>query len=193
MAWSPDGTELAYTAQTGGAHDIWVLTMGETPTVRPFLTSVASEHSPAFSPDGRWLAYTSDESGRAEVFVQSYPRGERLLVSTSGGSGPVWRRDGKALYFAGVDGDPPKMMAVSATPEGASLRLSKPVDLFDLRVTGPAGAIEQYALSSNQGATYDVLPDRRFVMIRRTAPGGAGEIIVVQHWFEELKRLVPAK
>ena len=29
MAWSPDGTELAYTLQTGGAHDIWVLTMGE--------------------------------------------------------------------------------------------------------------------------------------------------------------------
>ncbi len=193
MAWSPDGTELAYTLQTGGAHDIWVLTMGETPTIRPFLTSPASEHSPAFSPNGRWLAYTSDESGREEVFVQAYPQGERLPVSTSGGNGPVWRRDGKQLYFTGVDGNARKMMTVSATPEGASLRLGKPVGLFDLRVTGPAGAIEQYALSSNQGATYDVLPDGRFVMIRGPGPGGTREIVVVQHWFEELKRLVPAK
>jgi eukaryotic-like serine/threonine-protein kinase len=189
----PMGRSSPIRVQTGSAHDIWVLTMGETPTTKPFLTSAASEISPTFSLDGRWLAYASNESGRGEVYVQAYPQGERLTVSTGGGNGPVWRRDGKELYFQGADAGALKMMAVSATPEGASVRLGKPVPLFDLRVTGPTGAVEQYALSGNTGTDYDILPDGRFVMVRGADPIGAREIVVVQHWFEELKRLVPAK
>ena len=144
FSWLPDGTKLAYTLQTGLLHDIWILTMGDKPTTEPFLNSPASEHSPKFSPDGRWLAYESNASGQPEVYVQPYPKGERLPVSPGGGSGPVWKRDGKELYFMGTDAGVPKVMAVSVTLEGASLRLGKPAPLFDGRVTGPAGAIEQY-------------------------------------------------
>lgn len=64
---------------------------------------------------------------------------------------------------------------------------------FDLRVTGPAGAIEQYPDSGNSGAGHDVLPGGPFVMIRRADPSGIREIVVVQNWFEELKRLVPGR
>jgi hypothetical protein len=41
--------------------------------------------------------------------------------------------------------------------------------------------------------TYDVSPDgRRFLMIKQaTNEATAPQIIVVQHWFEELRRLVP--
>ena len=193
MAWSPDGTELAYTVQTGRAHDIHVVTMGETPTTRPLLASAASEYSPRFSPNGRWLAYSSDQSGQQEVYIQGYPQGERLTVSVGGGGGPVWRRDGKELYFSGMDAGAPSMMVVSVTPDGASLRLGKPVPLFANRVAGPTGAIEEYAGSGNSGPGYDILPDGRFVMVRGADPLGAREIVIVQHWFEELKRLVPAK
>jgi eukaryotic-like serine/threonine-protein kinase len=193
FSWAPDGKQLAYTVQNGSLHDIWIMTMGEKPTMQPFLNSPASEYSPAFSPDGRWLAYVSDESGRPEIYLHGYPEGERLAVSTGGGNGAVWRRDGKELYFQGAVDGVPKMMAVAVTPEGASLRLAPPVPLFDLRVTGPAGAIEQYVVSSNGGVRYDVLPDGRFVMIRRADPAGIREIVVVQNWFEELKRLAPGK
>jgi eukaryotic-like serine/threonine-protein kinase len=192
-AWSPDGTRLAYTVQTGTQRDIWILMMGEKPTSQPFLNSAAAEYSPRFSPDGRWLAYVSDESGRAEVYLHGYPQGERLAVSTGGGTDVVWRRDGKELYFQGSVDGVPKMMAVAVTPDGASLRLAKPVPLFDLRVTGPTGAVEQYADSSNSGAGYDVLPDGRFLMFRGPDPTSTREIVVVQSWFEELKRLVPGK
>lgn len=191
FSWAPDGKQLAYTVQTGSQHDIWVLTMGEKPTSQAFLNSAPSEYSPRFSPDGRWLAYVSDESGRPEVYVQGYPQGERLAVSTGGGNGPVWRRDGKELYFQGQVEGVPKMMAVAVTPGGASLRLAKPVPLFDLRVTGPTGVIEQYAGSDNSGVGYDVLPDGRFVMVRGPDPTGTREIVLVQNWFEELKQRVP--
>lgn len=50
-------------------------------------------------------------------------------------------------------------------------------------------------MPSPQGRTYDVSPDgRRFLMIKEAGAdqGDARtQIIVVQHWFEELKRLVP--
>ena len=54
----------------------------------------------ASSTDERWVAYTSDESGRAEFYLDSYPRpGKRVTVSSHGGAFPVWRADGRELYY----------------------------------------------------------------------------------------------
>ena len=93
----------------------------------------------------------------------------------------------------GSDAGVQKMMAVSVTADGASVRLGKPVPLFDLRVQSSSGPIEQYGGSGNAGPGYDVLPDGRFLMVRGADPSGTREIVLVQNWFEELKRLVPAK
>ena len=121
-----------------------------------------------------------------------YPQGDRFAVSTGGGQGPVWRPDGREIFFQGPSDGVQKMMAVSVTPEGDALRLAKPVPLFDLRVSGPTGVIEQYAGSANIGAGYDILPDgKRFVMVRGADPQGAREIVLVQNFFVGLKRLVP--
>ncbi|HTG72711.1 MAG TPA: hypothetical protein VMB70_03040, partial [Terriglobia bacterium] len=79
---------------------------------------------------------------------------------------------------------------------GASLRIGKPTPLFDLNVPGPAGSVDRYVPGTNSGAGYDVLPDGRFVMIRHSDPKDptiGREIIVVQNWFEELKRPAAAK
>ena len=53
-----------------------------------------------FSPDGRWIAYTSNEGGQNDVYVQPFPaNGNRQQVSKEGGTHPVWRADGKELFF----------------------------------------------------------------------------------------------
>lgn len=53
-----------------------------------------------FSPDGRWLAYDSDETGTSEIYVRSFPQpGEKYRVSTAGGIGAQWSRDGKELLI----------------------------------------------------------------------------------------------
>jgi serine/threonine-protein kinase len=192
-SWSPDGRLLAYAVQGGANHDIWVVTTGDKPVAQPLLNSPAAEYSPRFSPDGRWLAYSSNESGRNEIYVRRYPQGERFAVSTGGGNGPVWRPDGREVFFQGASDGAQKLMAVSVMSDGDALRLGKPVPLFDLRVQGPTGAMEQYAGSGNGGTGYDVLPDGRFVMTRGADPAGAREIVLVQHWFEELRRAAPAK
>ena len=42
-------------------------------------------------------------------------------------------------------------------------------------------------------SNYDITPDgQRFVMVREVAPqAAAGQLVIVLHWFEELKRRVP--
>jgi hypothetical protein len=115
--------------------------------------------------------------------------GERLAVSVEGGTTPVWRRDGRELFFAGAD----KMMAVSATPARSSLQLGKPLPLFDLKVTAKNGEPSVYDVGSNTGIGFDILSDGRFVMVRSPDQSTAREIVLVRNWFEELKQSVPSK
>jgi Tol biopolymer transport system component len=73
-----------------------------------FLNSAFAVSPPRFSPDTRWIAYATNESGRYEVYVRPFAGGPatsdlKIQVSTTGGDFPVWRRDGKELFFLGGD------------------------------------------------------------------------------------------
>jgi Tol biopolymer transport system component len=100
-SWSPDGRFLSYTqSEPGKPQDIWILPMTGKATPFPVAQTAAEEWGSAFSPDGRFVAYVSDESGRPEVFIRTFPSsGAKWQVSTSGGASPVWRRDGKELFY----------------------------------------------------------------------------------------------
>jgi serine/threonine-protein kinase len=166
MDWSPDGMVLAYTVQTGASQDIWVVG-ADGRDARRLIAGEPSVFGAKFSPDGKWLAFTSTDSGRVQVYVQRYPEGERLPVSIGGGTGPVWRRDGRELFFQGAVDDTGRLLAASVTPSGNSLVIGTPKPLFDLRVPLGDGSFAQYFSSNNAASRYDVFPDgQRFVMIR---------------------------
>ena len=59
----------------------------------------------------------------------------------------------------------------------------------------PVALLQRRYYTGSQGRTYDVSPDgRRFLMIKEAGADqgdAAPQIIVVQNWHEELKRLVP--
>ena len=65
--------------------------------------------------------------------------------------------------------------------------------------TTPTQAVKEgyYTIPQWWGLSYDVSRDgRRFLMIKEGGADGTAapaSIIVVQHWVEELKRLVPTK
>jgi hypothetical protein len=96
---TPDGKTVVY--NTGGfARDLWLLRDGKT---QSFLTTPANERGAAISPDGKWIAYTSNESGRDEVYVQRFPDGgSRIPVSTRGGLGARWARNGREVFYREV-------------------------------------------------------------------------------------------
>jgi len=95
-----------------------------------FVKTDFDENQGAFSPDGRWVAYSSNESGRYDVYVQPFPGpGGKFQVSTSGGAMPVWRRDGKELFYVAAD---LRVMAVPVST-GATFEPGTPAPLFALR------------------------------------------------------------
>jgi serine/threonine protein kinase len=91
-----------------------------------------------------------------------------------------------ALFFMSPNG---AVMQV-AVEGGATWAATAPIKLFE----GPFGGGER---TNSAGRTYDVSPDAsRFLMIKedeRPTDAGSAHLVVVQHWFEELKARVPAK
>jgi tRNA A-37 threonylcarbamoyl transferase component Bud32 len=97
--WLRDGS-LLVTEQAGPDRGDILVQPKDGSAARPYAATPADETSARISPDGRWVAYNSDESGRVEVYLDSYPRpGRRAKVSTAGGVDPVWRGDGRELYY----------------------------------------------------------------------------------------------
>jgi hypothetical protein len=78
-------------------------------------------------------------------------------------------------------------MTVDVNTE-SGLHPTKPRTLFE-RALSPSAAD-----SGVWGHTYAVFPDgKRFLFVENTAQPEVRELKVVLNWFEELKRLVPAK
>jgi len=177
-SWSPDGKLLACTTHDVNTQDdIWILPLEGERKPQSFIKTQAREYNPAFSPDCRWLAYSSNESGPEEIYLLQYPdSGRKIQVSTEGGIAPVWSRDGRELYYANGN----QIMVVQITQE-PDLNVGIPEPLFE----GP------YEMGGNFGQGYDVsLDGRQFLMVKKSDDPGV-QLILVQNWFEELKRLVP--
>jgi|KBSSwiStaDraftv2_1062776.scaffolds.fasta_scaffold02454_14 serine/threonine-protein kinase len=187
-SFSPDGTQLLVHGDPGGRQvdDIGIVSLEREldRPVTPLLATPFEEENAEVSPDGQWLAYESNESGQLEVYVRPFPKIDagRWQVSTGGGSQPVWAHNGRELFYRSGD-------AVMSVPveTSATFTFRNPVMLFK----------GDYAPSLG-GRNYDVSPDgKRFLMLKVGASAAAqappARFTVVENWFEELKRLAPAK
>ena len=145
---------------------------------------VSNANYPAVSPNGRWIAYESFAPGTPEIFVERYPElGNRQQISTGGGRMPLWSRTGRELVFSGFPGQ--RMFTIEVQPD-PTLAAGRPQVLFEFPIFLVAGT-----------RAYDIAPDGRFVIVRSgqadAASGTSWNMILVQHWFDELERLVPVK
>ncbi len=188
-SFSPDGKRLAFYERQGGNRDIWVLDLEENKP-EPFVVSEFNERSPSFSPDGRFIAYVSDASGEDEIYVQPYPGpGTRTVISTEGGYGPVWSRDGKELFYRNGN----RMMAVTVEMKARSSTSSTSSTSSNFSASSPEMLFEGEFLSEPSASgsrTYDVSADgQRFLMVE--AGETRAELHVVLNWLEELEARVP--
>ncbi len=129
--WSRDGRFIAYVSYDSSAADIWLLPTGRDATPLQVTASPFHEHQARFSPDSRYVAYSANDSGRPEIYIQALPpaRG-RWVVSTNGGAQPMWRGDGKELYYLTLDN------TLTAVPVnlGTSTTVGTPAPLFKIRL-----------------------------------------------------------
>jgi hypothetical protein len=177
--WSPEGRLIVEETSAGTPKtlgDIWVAPANpssgnEKP--HPYLQTEFSEGLGKPSPNGKWLAYRSDETKRNEIYIMTFPNpGGKWQISTSGGSYPVWSREGKQLFYVSADN---KMMAVDIKGTGTNPEPGVPQPLFDVRL-GP----------NNPG--FDVAKDGRFLIATPVDQVSAAPITVVVNWMAGLKK-----
>jgi eukaryotic-like serine/threonine-protein kinase len=185
-SWSPDGRFLLYFNPVPPSH-VSVLPLGGAEADRKPVLLEHSDFNQAvarFSPDGRWIAYSSDESGKDQIYVRPFhaamgssssaatPLTGKWMVSKDGGTAPVWRHDGKELFYMGADGS---LTAVDVSTSGV-FQAGVPKTLFK----GPAGVI-----------FFDVSPDgKRFLMVAPSATSAtpSPKFTVVLNWQAGLKK-----
>jgi len=183
---SRDSRWLIYRVSADSGDDVYGLRLGQDTTPVPLLTSRFNEQAPALSADGQWLAYASDESGRPEVYVRPFPRTSegRWQVSTSGGGAPRWAHSGRELFYESATGD----LMVAPVTTRPTFSAGTPRRLL--------GGIGSQYWGSGSVPYWDVSPDdRRFLMVRTAGvsqASGAGRLIVVENWVQELRAKVAA-
>ena len=122
--------------------------------------------------------------GGGEVYVRPFPQVDsgRWQISTTGGTRPAWARTGRELFYLDASNT---LNAVPVQMFGSTFSAGKPARMFDTNYSTPFPP-----------RSFDVSPDgRRFLMVK---DGPAGDpnatpvsMVVVEHWFEELKQRLP--
>lgn len=157
-------------------YDLWALpTSGDKKPI-PIATSPFDEREGQFSPDVRWVAYTSNLSGRLEVYIGPFGRpGGKQQVSANGGMQPRWRRDGRELFYIGLD-NALMSVPVKVSSDGQSLEPGTPVSLFRTRISSSAYVAtpkQEYAVSRD---------GQRFLMLISPEDATSSPITVLLNW-----------
>jgi len=192
-SWTRNGNLLAFVERipASAEMDIWLQpmdAMNAKPT--PFLnTPEVREVQPRFSLDGNWLAYASDKEKQFEIFIHEVVReggkvvpGRYKKVSKDGGWEPVWSHDGKELFYRSKDG---KRLLSSAIDTAGSLSVGEERTVLP-ELPSPEPNL-------HFSACYDVSNDnQKFLILTEIKKPAMTRLILVQNWFEEIKRIASA-
>jgi Tol biopolymer transport system component len=172
---SADGKWILYFAVTpGGNQDVYVLPTAGERKPQLVVQTPFPDVEPQFSPDVRWLAYASSENGRYEIYVQAFPStGRRWQVSSNGGRQPLWRADGKELFFVSDDR---KFYVVEVSEQSDTFTFGTPQFLFDMR-----------ANVFNSRNSYIPSRDGKRFLVNMLLDADDAPINVVQNWQTALK------
>jgi len=179
-SFTPDGATLAFTESHPESNNDILLLDVKSRRVTSFLNSRADEGWPDISPDGRWLAYVSDESGSREVWVRPLSgQGGRWQISSEGGSEPIWSKDGTQLFYRQAG-----QVWVAEIRKAGGFDAGRARLLFEQRAFAGGNPIRGW----------DTWPEgQRFLMVKldQRKPTPVTEMVLIQNWLEELKRLCP--
>jgi eukaryotic-like serine/threonine-protein kinase len=177
IGWTPDGKYLIYR----GSGEVSALALdGGRKSTLLFSTKVGWA-GVALSPDGKWLAYSSNESSLPEIYVVPFRtlpdgtpsiEGGKWQVSNGGGTIPVWRGDGREMFFTNTSTN--TLMSSSLSITGDHFQSDKPQPLFDL---------EPHPISNY----YTVSRDGQKIYMATYGPGSTAPFTVTTNWLDLVK------
>jgi serine/threonine protein kinase len=146
---SADGRMMFFSqADPHTLRDLWVKPLEPAAPPFPVVQTPNQDLNGQFAPNASgWLAYQSNQSGRHEVSLRTLDgTGPAIQVSSDGGTQPRWRRDGRELFYLGLDR---QLMAVPVafSPNGQSVKVGTPFRLFQTRIGGANTLQGEYLVS----------------------------------------------
>lgn len=170
LDWSPDGKFLLYVETDHSfKSNLWALPMSGPQKPRLLLTGDFYSEDGYFSPDGHWITYVSLEQGTNQAFVIPFPGpGNKKQISPAGGIYPVWRKDGKAVFYVDDSGT---LQETEVDFRNLDLAVGSTRALFP-------GNVE---ILPDQSRTYDAAPDGRLIINTRKQENQT-LIVVVSNW-----------
>jgi hypothetical protein len=99
-SFNPDGSLVAFAAQTGGADALYLYDVSNRRVLRKLTFDLEGVSNPSWSPDGRRLVFTGIDGGLSDLFVTDL-RGEltRLTRDRFADLQPSWSPDGRTIAF----------------------------------------------------------------------------------------------
>ena len=167
---TPDARAIVFQVDTTGGDVGYRMLSGDT-TLRSIAGTRFQEFMARVSPDGHWVAFVTDESGTAQVVVQPFPGpGPRIQISSTGGTEPVWARDGRRLFYRS-----------NGRFVAAAIAATRP-----FRVTSRTTFMDDdYLPAVSPHANYDVSPDGKTLLVLK---GDNPRLVVVHNWWAEARR-----
>jgi len=171
-SWSPDAKYLTFFDRRD--YDLWVLPFGIDEEPYPFLESQAVLGTPALSPDGNWIAYDSNESGRPEIYILPFLKpGGKWQVSTTGGTRPRWRNDGRELFYMDFDGT---IKSAEISMKESTIEIGSVRPLFNTKANIRFG-------------TYDITPDGQLFVVNSVIESYEDELItLILNWNSDVRK-----
>jgi uncharacterized repeat protein (TIGR01451 family) len=103
IAWSPDGTKIAYTrwSNFGPNADIMVMDANTGADIANLTNDPAYDYLPSWSPDGTKIAFTSNRSGNLDIFVMNADGSNPQNITNYFANDyyPAWSPDGSKIVF----------------------------------------------------------------------------------------------
>ena len=105
LAWSPDGTSIAYIRANGMTRDLMLAPSNGSGAHKVLASSKAVRRSPQFSPDGRTIAYVETTGNRAaDIWLMPVEGGTpRQLTNSMGKINPADLSVPEEVYYPGPD------------------------------------------------------------------------------------------
>jgi Tol biopolymer transport system component len=149
VAWSPDGTRIAFQSDRAGSRDIWMADVA-TGALRRLTSWTGEEYGPQWSGDGSAIYFAADSDARLS---------DVWKVPAGGGPAVRMTRDGT------VQG----VMTHPGRPEVYAVRLSAAGDIVPIRLEAGGRFVPVFA---HVAGPVDILPAGDSLAIAEPAPGG---------------------
>ena len=158
LAWSPDGSRIAYTrGNNAGDDSVWVVNADGTTTFPLEIGGGGAKRHPTWSPDSSKIAYAVVKNAAEQIYVASSLGGIGPPLANGVGHEPTWSPDGSRIAFDGYTSGGfgyVGLHIVNADGSGAPLVVTPtPYTEWTFSAWSPDGGRIAYRATAASGAT----------------------------------------